>query len=69
MIIIKAILRGLLNTLILLGCTVLQVFEAIFMGIGMVFEGCANILDEWSAWLMKQFDKGKYESEAKITAE
>lgn len=61
MAIMKSILKNLLRTAVLLLCSVIQVVEAIFMGIGLMFQWVGNKLEWCCKWLMRKFASGKYE--------
>lgn len=65
----RNILEALLRTLVLLVCSIIQVFAAIFEGISLLFETLCNILRNASRWLLERLDKGKYESKIRAIAE
>ena len=65
----RNILEALLRTLVLLVCSVIQVFAAIFEGISLLFGALCNILRNASGWLLARLDKGKYESKMRTIAE
>lgn len=65
----RIIIKTLWRTVILLACSVIQVFAVIFQGIGMMFEKIGAVLTAGSAWMLKRLDKGKYETEMRTIAE
>jgi hypothetical protein len=65
----RDILKSLMRTLVLLVCSIIQIYEAVFMGIGKVFCWIGLRLKNASSWLMKKLVRGKYENEMKAIIE
>ena len=65
----REILKSLMRTLVLLVCSVIQIYEAVFMGIGKMFCWIGNGLKFVSDWLMSKLVRGKYESKMKAIVE
>lgn len=65
----RNILEALLRTVVLLICSIIQVFAAIFEGISMLFGMMCDGLYHASSWMLARLDKGKYEAKMKAIAE
>lgn len=65
LLIMREILKSLMRTLVLLVCSVIQLWEAVFTGIGSMFCWIGNALKAASDWLMNKLVRGKYESKMK----
>lgn len=65
----RIIIATLWRTIILLVCSIIQVFAVIAQSIGEMFVGFSGILMNASGWLLGSLDKGKYESEMKAIVE
>ncbi len=62
-------INALIRTFILLICSVIQVFEIIFRGLGEIFGKIGELLKTFSDRLMKGLDKGTYEADTESTVE
>lgn len=65
----RIIIATLWRTVILLVCSIIQVFAVITHSIGSMFVGFSDILMNASGGLLNSLDKGKYESEMKAIVE
>ena len=65
----RIIIEALLRTLVLLVCSVVQVFAVIFEGVSMLFGLISNTMRSASGWLLERLDKGKYETKMRAIAE
>lgn len=65
----RKILKSLMRTLVLLVCSIIQVWEAVFAGIGLMFCWIGNRLENASEWLMNKLVRGKYECKMKAIVE
>lgn len=57
-------INALLKTVILLVCSVVQVFEIVFRGISDIFGRLSELLKTLSDRMLNGLDKGKYEENA-----
>lgn len=62
----REILKSLMRTVVLLVCSIIQVWEAVFAGVGLTFCWIGNRLKSASNWLMGHvgLGRGKYEMKA-----
>ena len=61
--------KSMVRPLVLLLCGVIQLYEAVFTGIGKMFCWIGGKLETLCKYLMKGLVKGKYESEMKAIIE
>jgi hypothetical protein len=64
-IIMRIIFATLWRTLVLLACSIVQVFVVLFRCISGMFGGIGKFLNGVSKWMLECLDKGKYEAEMK----
>lgn len=65
----REILKSLMRTLVLLVCSIFQVWEAVFAGVGLMFCWIGTRLENASEWLMGHVGLGRGKYEVKAIAE
>jgi hypothetical protein len=65
----RNIFKSLWRTLVLLVCSIIQIYAALFLCIAAMFGWVGNALEGASNWMLKKLDEVKYEGKFKTTVE